>query len=455
VLGRGWHYGTFPGAMPDRTILDRMVPDRPALLESFDSHTQWLNSAALSAAGITAATPDPVNGTIERDGAGEPTGILKEFVPETLDAVVPGPTDAQLDALLRDALGSARRVGVTALQEAWTEPRSLHALGRLRDEGALDVRVRVAAVADPSAWPGALAAGRRAFGDALDAFGRELVAIRPDAWLRGGVVKAFADGVVESGTAWMLEPYEGEAADTGGDGAKGPAVHGRPNWSAAALAEMTATAVARGWQVEIHAIGDAAIRAALDAHAQTSVVAGSGAQTRGRIEHVEWPHPADIPRFGELGVLASMQPTHALALPHKHSVREQRIGPRVERGWPWASLLAGGAIVAFGSDWPIATLDPLRQVHAAVTRRDPAHESAEAWLPHQCLTVTQALACATWGSAAAGLAERRRGAIATGMDADLVLLDGDPLSEGAEALVASRVLTTIVAGRVVYRADNR
>ena len=446
VVGRGWHYGTFPGGMPDRALLDRLVPDRPAMLECFDGHTHWLNSAALAAAGITATTPDPRHGTIERDAAGEPTGILKEFAHELLDDVTPQPTDDEFDALLRDALAHARRLGVTGLQDAWTEPADLRRFARLRDRDALGLRLRVATPADESDWRGDLADGRSRWAEALDAYAADLDRHGADDWLRGGIVKAFADGVVESGTAWMLEPYE--AAD-------GEAARGRPTWPPGALDAMTSVATERGWQVAIHAIGDAAIRAALHAHEAVSPGANATPGIHPRVEHVEFPDPLDVSRFGSLGVIASIQPTHSLALPHKHAVREGRIGARVANGWPTASLLHGGAIVAFGSDWPIATVDPLRQVHAAVTRRDPDRKDGEAWLPDERLTLAEALACATWGSAAASGAVGGRGTIAPGMAADLVILDRDVLAGGADALLDARVSATIVAGRVVYRAADR
>jgi predicted amidohydrolase YtcJ len=451
VVGRGWQYGLFPGGMPDRALLDRLVPDLPAMLECFDGHTHWLNSAALAAAGITAATAQPRHGTIERDATGEPTGILKEFAHELLDDVIPRGTEGELDALFRDAFAHARRLGITALQDAWTEPADLRRLARLRDRGDIGLRVRVATPADEAEWHGGLPIARRRWAAALDAYAAALAGVGVDAWLRGGVVKAFADGVVESGTAWMLEPYEGLSADD--DGARG-----RPTWTPDALAAMTSVAVGRGWQVEIHAIGDRAIRAALDAHATAAVETGQhpdGRTDRGRVEHVEWPDPADVARFAQLGVIASIQPTHALPIPHKLEVREQRIGARVRRGWPTASLLRSGALVAFGSDWPIATIDPLRQILAAVTRRDPDSHEGAGWLPRECLTLAEALACATWGSAAAGRSADRRGTLAPGMDADLVVLDRDVLADGVDSLSETRVAVTIVAGRVVYRAADR
>jgi len=445
IVGRGWQYGVFPGGMPDRHLLDELVPDRPAVLECFDGHTHWLNSAALSRAGITRETPDPPRGTVERDPAtDEPTGILKEFAHELLEGVVPRPTEDETRRAIRDAIGLAQRHGLTAVQEAWTEVDDLRRYASLRAAAPLGLRFRIAFAADPVEWHGGLETGRRAWAERLAAYAAELDAVGADEWLAGGMVKAFADGVIESGTAWMLRPYESSGAASGG----GAATTGRPNWTAEALAEMTAMAVARGWQVQIHAIGDAAIRAALDAHEH----AGRAGGQRGRVEHVEWPDPADVPRFGALGVIASMQPYHANPAPYSTAVWEGQIGPRTEHGWPWASILRSGGPLAFGSDWPVARFDPRVHLHAAVTRTDAHGHPSGGWLPGERLSVAEALASYTWGSAYAAGAEGSRGAVVPGHAADLVILDRDLLAEGPSAIAGTEVLATICGGRIVYRS---
>jgi predicted amidohydrolase YtcJ len=476
LIGRGWHYGIFPGGMPDRALLDALVPDRPAVLECFDGHTHWLNSAALARLGITGETPDSAEGSVARDPiTGEPSGILKEFG-ERLSELLPAPPEERLGWAIRQAVALAQRHGITAVQEAWTEIADLRRYARLGADTPLGLHLRVALPADPRDWEDGIERGRRRWRERLASYGAELASLQSDGWLSGGIVKVFADGVIESGTAWMLTPYE--PSDDIPAGATG-----RPNWSADSLAAMTALAVDEGWQVEIHAIGDAAIRASLDAHAAAAnVVRGrpafavtrgrrapparnggeagapsaaggvQGRAPRGRIEHVEWPDPADVPRFGREGVIASMQPSHASPVWHKTAVRERRIGLRIERGWPWASILRAGALVAFGSDWPIASLDPLIHLRAAVTRSDPDGQPEEAWLPHERLTISTALACSTWGSAFAAFGEDRRGTVAVGRPADLVVLDRDLLAGGPDKIAGTRVLATILGGGVVYRA---
>jgi predicted amidohydrolase YtcJ len=443
LIGRGWHYGIFPGGMPDRALLDVLVPDRPAVLECFDGHTHWLNSAALARLRITRATPDSAEGSVERDpSTGEPTGILKEFG-ERLGELLPAPPEELVASAIRQAIALAQRHGITAVQEAWTEIADLRRYARLAADLPRGLRLRVALPADPRDWEDGLESGRKRWRERLKSYRAELATLEPGGWLSGGIVKAFADGVIESGTAWMLAPYQAS------DGIPAGTI-GRPNWSADSLAAMTTLAVEEGWQVEIHAIGDAAIRASLDAHVASAPLRAS--DPRGRVEHVEWPDPAEVPRFGRERVIASMQPSHASPVWHKAAVRERRIGRRVDHGWPWASIMRAGGIVAFGSDWPIADIDPLAHLRAAVTRTDPQGQPEGGWLPHERLGVATALACSTWGSAFAAFAEERRGTIAVGRSADLVVLDHDLLADGPDSIAGARVMATISGGRVVYRA---
>lgn len=371
VVGRGWLYSAFPGGMPTVEQLDRFIPDKPAYLESFDAHTGWANSRALAIAGVPGGT------------------ILKESAMELVTSRMPKPTREQdLDALRAGVRLAASR-GIGSVQEAGDGVNLRPLWETLRDSGEMTVRVRLAYDLTPDT--------------AVDAYGN---ASPGDRWIATGVLKAFADGVVESRTASMLQPY----ARFGG--------YGEAIWQAARLASSVHAADKLGWQVAVHGIGDAAIRMALDAFA------GTTPGRRHRIEHVETPDPTDVPRFAQLGVIASMQPQHSD--PALTAVWQQSLGPeRSARGWPWRALMASGAHVAFGTDWPVVPLDPLASIAAA---SDIGREAAiGAW---------------TSGSAYAEHAEGEKGEVREGMLADLAVVD----------LERSTVLATVVGGRVVYEA---
>ena len=369
VLGRGWFYAAFPGGMPSVELLDRLVPDRPAYLESFDAHTGWANSLALAVAGVTT------------------TDVLKEAA--LLDVTRHMPTrtrERDLEAL-RAGMRIAASRGIGSVQEAGDGQNQIELWNALRASGALTLRVRLAFDLTPDTE-------LRQYGDG-----------RPgDEWVSTGILKAFADGVVESHTAAMLEPY----ADS--------TEQGTPIWSGEQLATAVHQADARGWQVQVHAIGDAAIRQALDAFE------GTTPGRRHRVEHIEAPHPADLPRFGRLGVIASMQPQHSE--PQMTEVWRRHLGPdRAARGWPWKSILEAGGRLAFGTDWPVVPLDPLASVAAA---GDIGLEAAVvAW---------------TSGSAYAEHAETQKGEVRDGMLADITVVDLDE----------REVRATVVGGRVVH-----
>ena len=298
VVGRGWFYSAFPGGMPTVELLDRLVPDRPAYLESFDAHTGWANSRALALAGV--ATLD----------------VLKEAALLNVTRAIPGRTrEGDLDAL-REGMRLAASRGIGSVQEAGDGHNQLELWAGLRDAGELTLRVRLAFDLTPR----------------LD-----VASHGPpdpgDAWISTGILKAFADGVVESKTAAMLAPYAG--SEECGD----------PIWSPEELREAVHAADSRGWQVQVHAIGDAAIHQALDAFE------GTTPGRRHRVEHIESPDPADIPRFARIGVVASMQPQHAA--PAMISVWRRHLGPiRAKRGWPWKALAESGARLAFGPTGP-------------------------------------------------------------------------------------------------------
>ena len=433
VVGRGWLYAAFPGAMPVREQLDAVVADRPAFMGCFDGHTGWVNSAALRAAGVDRDTPDPRNGAIVRDPeTGEPTGALTEGAMELVTRLLPEPSRQEDLGTLRQVIRDLHVAGITAVQDAEASELEVSLLSGLRDTGELPLRVRLAMPMTPDlsfqGWQARLAEYR------------DLVApLDGGTWLSSGILKAFADGVVESRTAAMLEPYADDDST------------GRPEWEPAALASHLAEADRLGWQVEIHAIGDAGIRMALDAFEATP----DARRRRHRVEHIEVIAAADIPRFGQLGVVASMQPYHADPVPNQVTVWVDNVGPeRANRAWAWASLRRAGAVLALGSDWPVVPFDPFLSLNVAVNRQNADGFPQGGWIPEERLGLPEALAGYTTGSAYAAFADGRRGTIAAGYDADLVVLDRDLLEAGPSAIIGTSVRLTVVGGRIVHRRED-
>ncbi|HVM30679.1 MAG TPA: amidohydrolase [Candidatus Limnocylindrales bacterium] len=430
VVGRGWFYAAFPGGLPTRQQLDAVIADRPAYFACFDAHSGWANTRALELAGIGANTPDPPAGEIVRDADGNPTGALLERATALVESVLPQPGPDDVDRLMGRALSELARSGITACQDAWADIDDIQRLERLRDRSGLPVRVRLARELLPGARP---ETDRQ-----LQAFAEEAQQVRMDAFLQGGIIKSFLDGVVEAGTAWFLDPYPG--TENRGD----------PRWQPGDIRTGVLEAHRRGWQVELHAIGTAAVRQALDVY--QSLGPGEAAARRHRVEHIETLHPVDLPRFAELGVVASMQPYHAVPESSQSDTWRAALDPAVaDAGWPIASLLRSGAHVCFGSDWPVVPFDPLLGLHAAVNRRSADGFPPNGFNAAEAVAVAQAISCFTQGSAFAEHADRERGQLREGMLADLTVLDRDLLTEGGEAIVGTRVILTMVGGRMTHR----
>ena len=377
MLGRGWQYVPFPGGLPTASQLDTAVGDRPAFMTCYDGHTGWANHAALRAAGIDRTTPDPPTGIIVRDPAsGEPTGALKEGAMELVEAVIPVPSEDETLAGMRRAIGAFHRSGITAIQDAWVEPAELPLWRRLRDAGDLRIRARLALPMRPDR-------SRDDWSSTLVEFDELVADLRGGPWLDAGILKAFADGVIEARTAAMLAPYEGDADS------------GRPEWDPDRLADHVAAADAAGWQVEIHAIGDAGIRMALDAYEAAAGRPYRGAgdrERRHRVEHIEAIAAADIVRFGRLGVVASMQPYHADPSPNQMDLWAGNIGPeRANRAWAWASIRRERGVIALGSDWPVVPFDPFLALNAAVNRQTADGHPPAGWLASEKLSLPEAL----------------------------------------------------------------
>ncbi len=433
ITGRGWYYQPFAGTMPTRQLLDSLVPDRPAYLVAYDGHTGWANSKALKLAGITKRTTDPINGVIVRDPrTGEPTGALKEAAMALMTAA-PQPTKEDRVAAIRAGLVEAHRVGITSVQNAGGTVEDLELYDGLRKRGELTLRVyqALSVNAVPTDTDLArLAAVRERFAD--------------DPLLKTGAVKLVADGVIESHTAAMLAPYDNK-----------PATSGTPRFTAEQLNQTVTMLDREGWQVMTHAIGDAAVRMTLDAYqAATKANPKPERGRRHRIEHIETIDPADIPRFGKLGVIASMEPVHATPSPTPGDVWSTNLGAeRAAHGWLWASIVKAGGRLAFGSDWPVMTLDPLMGLHVAVNRTTVESLPEGGWLPAERLALRKAIDAYTSDAAWASYDEQRKGVLVRDMLADLVVLSDDIFEGPPSRITESHVMVTIVDGKVVYRRD--
>ncbi len=429
IVGKGWLYAAFPGGTPTRTQLDSIVSDRPAVMNCYDGHSIWVNSKALAMAGITKDTPNPTNGVIVKDpSTGEPIGHLKESAADLVNRIMPQPSDADRRAALRGAIAEAHRYGVTSIQNAGGSLEDLALYEQAKQAGDLRVRAYIALSAS--------AATTEADLDRMDAAWKKL---GDDATLKTGAVKIFADGVIESRTAAMLAPYANSRSA------------GAPNLSPDALTRLVTMIDKRGWQILIHAIGDRAIRMSLDAFEHAASVNPSPARgRRHRLEHIETVDAADIPRFGRLGVIASQQPMHVqlgdMNSTHPSGPWPDNLGPdRFARAWVWKSIQDGGGRITFGSDWPVAPLEAGQGIWLASTRTGPVNAVA------QRLPMNGVLSAYTRAPAYASFEEQRKGTLAPGMLADIVVLATDALSQPPAKATDVVVETTIFDGKVVYQ----
>ena len=436
VKGRGWMYVPFPGGLPTRQQLDAVVPDRPAFMGCYDGHTAWVNTAALRLAGIDRDTPDPRDGIIVRDPAtGDATGALKEGAQELVRRHIPQPSSEDTLAAMRAAIARMHAAGITAIQDAWVEPHELTLWRALRDAGDLRLRTRLALPMRPDR-------SLDEWSTTLDEYEALTADLRGGEWLDAGILKAFADGVIEARTASMLAPYENDTS------------MGLPEWEADQLDPFVAEADRRGWQLEIHAIGDRGIRTVLDAY-ERAAAANPLRDRRHRVEHIETVTRADIPRFAQLGVIASMQPYHADPSPNQIDVWAGNIGrERAGQAWSWASIRRAGGVVALGSDWPVVPFDPMIALNSAVNRQTIEGHPPGGWLPSEKLSLPEALAAYGHGSAYAAFADGERGTLRAGALADLVLLDRDILAQGPSSIIGTGVALTVVGGQVVHRSEE-
>ena len=419
VRGAGWDQNDWPGArFPHRRDLDAVAREHPVVLVHTSGHCSWVNSAALRAARISADTTAPGGGVIDVDDAGEPTGILRDAAARLVADVVPPPTPAERLAALRDAIAQAHSLGVTGAHAMDVGRGELQALYALRDSGTLRLRVRAY-----------MSASR------LDEwFERNMATGDGDDMLRIGGVKFFTDGALGSLTAWMLEPYEG-SGDTG-----------LPLQPADELERDVRLAIEHGLAPAVHAIGDRACRIALDIFERARDVAPSLPR---RIEHAQLLSEQDLPRLAALGVVASVQPIHAT---QDMAKVDRSWGSRGRHAYAFASLLRSGAALAFGSDTPVETMDPIAGIHAAVTRRNAQGEPAGGWYPGEGISLEAALSAYTRGCAIASGEPETAGRIASGAAGDFVVLSHDLfMIDDPMRILDARADVTVVGGEVVYR----
>lgn len=441
ILGRGWTYPLFPpDGLPSKTYLDQVVPDRPAYLESYDGHTWWANSKALEAAHITKETPDPPGGTIVRDRAtGEPTGAIKE---DAADAVVrraiPEPSRAMKLKALRAGIHLANQFGLTrvhvlgGVNAGRDDLQNVDLLEELHRNRELTLRFYLAYRLDPP-----------------DVTDRQLQAILQakdryhDDWISAGAAKFFLDGVIETHTAAMLAPY-----------ANAPDTSGQLLWEPEKYKRFVAELDQHGIQIFTHAIGDRAIRLALDAYASAAKMNGTK-DARHRIEHIEDVSAADIPRFGQLRVIASMQPLHSY--PDDDTLKSwvPSVGPeRAQRAWAMHSIQSAGGVLAFGSDWPIVTLNPWPGLQNAVTRQTTDGEPKGGWIPRERISLADAIRGYTLNAAFAGHREKTEGSLEPGKVADVIVVSQDLFRIDPLKIGETKVLLTIVGGRLVYQSPD-
>ena len=427
LRGQGWDETGWP-TPPSREVLDAAFPERPVWLVRTDIHAGWANTAALDATvGLDRLRrmDDPAGGRIDRDDAGRPTGVLVDEAMALVEDPMPPPTDAQQDRALRTALQHAARRGVTSVHDAGVTLSEIRRFRRFIEAGSFPCRVYAMALGES---------------DAFDHFCEHGPLHHPSGRLDVASAKFFADGALGSRGAALLDDY----ADDGGN-------RGLLRHPPEALRARVRRAVASGLQVNTHAIGDRAVRAVLDAYeAATDEV--DAPLRRPRIEHAQIVAPKDRSRFGALGAVASVQPTHATS---DMGWVEARLGTdRLDRAYAWTSLRDAGARLAFGSDAPVEPLAPIRTLHAAVTRQTPDGRPEGGWRPAERCARAAALRAHTLGAAYAGFREDDLGSIAPGKRADWVVLSQDPMRVPPDALPDTEVRATYLGGRRVYAAAD-
>ncbi len=438
ILGGNWDEEAWPDAkLPTRWMIDAVTPANPVYISRYDGHAGLANSLALKLAGITKDTPDPEGGVIVRDPkSGEPTGVLKDAAQDLVTRVIPNPSEEEVIEALHAGLKEAARVGVTTVDDM--------ALGDETPNGDFTGEIRLLRQAGREGWltcrfyeiTPVEQWKRLADAGISHNFGDEFIQM--------GAVKGFADGSIGSRTAWMFEHYTDDAKN-----------FGLPMPLMDPPAKMEAAvrgADAAGIQPCIHAIGTRANAEMLNIYQKVEEEnrrpPSGAASPRFRIEHAQHLRPQDFATFAKLGIIASMQPYHAI---DDGRWVEKRIGPeRTRWSYAWRSMLNAGALLAFGTDWPVAPLDPLLGVYAAVTRETLDGKNPGGWIPEEKISLEEALRAYTYGSAYAAFQEREKGSIAPGKLGDIVVLSDDLFSIPPDKIKDAHVVLTVVGGRIVH-----
>ena len=432
IQGRGWMYSAFPGNMPHKKFLDEVVPDRPAIMRCADGHTSWVNSKALELAGISRKTPDPPDGKIIRDEKGEPTGALLEGAGSLVGRLVPEPTRDERLSALRAGMQEAARWGVTCVHGLGGEFEDLELFDQLRTEGAQTLCLVITMWIDE---PGPQEKDFEVYEAARAKYN--------DRWLAVRGVKLMLDGVIDSGTGAMLDPYEEMKGNKG-----------RLFWEPGDYMKAVLELSRRGIQVSTHSIGDRAIKLTLDAYEKALKESGHP-ELRHKIEHVECVAADDFVRFNNPGIIASFQPLHADPDPVWMAAWIKNVGPeREQRAFPWKSVLKAGGHLAFGSDWPVVTINPWPGLQMAVTREDWDGKPAGGWIAGEKLRLEEAIRAYTIDGAYALNEENIRGSIEPGKLADMILLNQNIFEIPANRIRHTYSVLTVVGGRIVHQAEK-
>jgi predicted amidohydrolase YtcJ len=426
ITGGDWDHENFtPVRLPEREWIDAVTTDHPVFVNRLDGHMALANSLALRLAGITRESPDPPGGAIVRNAQGEPTGILKDAAMEPVYRVMPDPSPAAIERAVRAAMRYANEHGVTSVQDVSASPDVFRVYQKLLSRGELTVRIY--GMQPVRSWQRLAAVGIEA------GFGGEK--------LRIGALKGFSDGSLGSATAWFFEPYS-----------DAPGNRGLPSDEMIPIEKMKDNILGAdraGLQVAIHAIGDRANHEVLLMF-EEAIRRNGPRDRRFRIEHAQHLRVEDIARFARSGVIASMQPYHAI---DDGRWADGKIGPQRAKGtYAFRSLLDAGATLAFGSDWYVAPMDPVMGMYAAVTRRTLDGKHPGGWVPEQKITVEEAIRAYTMGSAYASFEEREKGSVEIGKAADFAVLSEDILAIPASKMDRVRVVLTVMDGHIVFRA---